>query len=269
MEHKSEKEINALTKEKILDGIKNNDIYFSDITEQWWGDVDIVKQAVIRKGYALEFAPVKITNNKETMITLLKENSDVVKYASKRLKNDRDFSLAVIENCPHLIFYLSEKITGNRELMLMAVEKNGNALQNVSAELKQDKELVLAAMKNNVDAFYYSSHEIKNDREVVKIAIEKNFKNLKMVSDKFKGDRELVSLAVSQNALALFEASKELQNDIEFLRILKKQEDVESAPQEYKDWLIERAATLEVLEEDEWMRKNNKLVNQSMKPRKF
>ena len=78
--------------------------------------------------------------------------------------------------------------------------------------------------------------------------------------------REVVIAAMNSRLDALSHASEELQNDFELLSWLKTMKNV---PDNKKQWFEERMKVLEILEDEAWMKKNNLVAKQSVKPKKF
>lgn len=76
--------------------------------------------------------------------------------------------------------FASDRLKNDKQMVLLAVNRNGFALEFASTELKNDKEVVLAAIKSfdnripNPDALQYASDEIKNNKEIVLEAMKRH-----------------------------------------------------------------------------------------------
>ena len=80
------------------------------------------------------FIQKRITNKKE-FLEAVKEDCDLLKYASEYLKNDKDVVLeAVKQNCSSLI-YASDELRNDKDVVLEAVNEDGCSIQYVSDEI--------------------------------------------------------------------------------------------------------------------------------------
>ena len=82
--------------------------------------------------------PNELRNNKEVVLEAVKQNGYALEYASKKLRADKEFILA-----------------------LMALRQSGWALEYTSAALKADKEVVMAAVQKRGRALQYASVALK------------------------------------------------------------------------------------------------------------
>ena len=109
---------------------------------------------------------------------------EIQKYSETKLDDVEIFEeLVRVKNQGELVQYASERLRGNRELMLIAVEnpnlkftsygnnrvigETGSPLEYASNELKNDREVVLNAIYHSVDAFKLSSPELRGDPQVI------------------------------------------------------------------------------------------------------
>lgn len=186
----------------------------------------------------------KVIDNKEELLTLLKENPLLIEVASDLLKKDKDVALSNVRNDGYALMYQKE-FQDDDEVVLASVEINGMSLRYASERLRSDKSIVLAAVKNDPQAKQYASEELKKDYDILKttalhygfvnlpddlrndrdfaLAIVKHDANRLDKAGKFKEDKEFVMEVVKIYGKALQYASKGLQNDREVvLEAMKK-----------------------------------------------
>ena len=118
-----------------------------------------------------------VRGSKRLMTRLVAKDSNVLQYASKGLKEDKEFMLAAVQQNGWALKYASEELKEDREFILAAVQPHGWALQFASEVLKDDREVVLAAVQQNGDALQYASKGLKGDKEVV-LAVTKDSMHL-------------------------------------------------------------------------------------------
>jgi len=134
---------------------------------------------------------------------------------SEELRNNQRIILTVVRNDADILHYVSKELRNNKHFMLMVVQCNGCALKYASDELRNDQEVVLAAVKNDGQALVYASTELYNNRDIVLVAVQSNANVLGFASKKMCSDKEIVLAAIRNNSNALNNASPELLDDIE------------------------------------------------------
>lgn len=92
----------------------------------------------------------ELCNNKEFMLKAIEMNEETLRYASKALRDDRDFALSVQ---PH--------ITGKSAPM-----------QNPFGRFSADRDFVLEAVKANPESIKYAADSLKYDRDFIQQAIK-------------------------------------------------------------------------------------------------
>ncbi len=124
-------------------------------------------------------------------------------------------AVAVTE-CGDALRFASDRLKDNKEVALAAINQNGSAFEIISDKLKNDKEVALAAIKNYIKAFYFASDELKEDQEVLdyvlnvskqntlileeKIALENDSDELEQLANNLK-DNKAVELAAVNHKL--------------------------------------------------------------------
>jgi len=130
--------------------------------------------------------------------------------------DNKEFVMSEIKNCGLMLEYASQRLQNNAEVVLAAVTENGTALRYASPELRCNKAIVLTAVKECGLALEYCAYMFKcpdypDSREVVTAAVSNCGTALKYAPE-FQSDRRVVLAAVKNNGLALSYAP-EFQND--------------------------------------------------------
>jgi hypothetical protein len=114
-------------------------------------------------------------NDKETVILI---NESVKEFIHK--------------NNIQLIKFCSDKLKNDRSLVLELVKVNGKNLSGVRHSFKDDQEIVLAAVKSTPDAFQYISKRFRENNDIVNFVLRSSPEQIKYVSKNFKSNKELV-----------------------------------------------------------------------------
>jgi len=116
-----------------------------------------------KNGMLLKYASDKLKNNRNVVITAVSNYGMALEYASDRLKNDKQIVLHAISNSSSALFHASDKLRDDEDVILAAVSKFGYTLKYASENLKNNKNIVCAALISRPDAFEYMSKELKYD----------------------------------------------------------------------------------------------------------
>mmetsp|Transcript_61590 Transcript_61590/g.144363 ORF Transcript_61590/g.144363 Transcript_61590/m.144363 type:complete len:404 (+) Transcript_61590:39-1250(+) len=210
---------------------------FPEFSEALRGDAELCKAAMGDLGVPLKYATDSIKDNREVVELLLQNNARNFRYASERLRNDKDFAMAVIQKhftypwCVDEIFdHVSRAIKGDFDIMMVAVQLQPTTLRYATPHLRDNKELVLAAVQSKrctrfSDALgkdfcdWFPREEFADDRDVMMALVKKMPLLLKQASRKLRSDRELVRAAVEVDGDALEFASQELRGDREIVSL--------------------------------------------------
>jgi hypothetical protein len=141
-------------------------------------DRDLCAQILYSNTQALRYMPAEVKDDANLVLTvLLKESKDemrhLVKEASIRLRNDKDFMTKAITFLTSNIFYASEELKDDKEFLLAAIESDPQSLQYASERLRDDSELVLQCVLKDPKSIGYASDRIKDDEEFILYLLDK------------------------------------------------------------------------------------------------
>ena len=77
------------------------------------------------------------------MLTAVKNDGQILYFASERLRDDKDIVLAAIENKPIIIKYASLRLRKDKDVAKLAVSKGKkNVLSFLDPDLQKDEEIL-------------------------------------------------------------------------------------------------------------------------------
>ena len=178
----------------------------------------------------------KILDNEDFFFHTVIKYTDVLKYASDRLKNDKDFIMRIVAFDGYALGGVPEKYREDEKVIFEAINPNhsqddSDAIQFVSDRLWEDKKFMLKALKYNLSILHF-------------------------INDKFKDDEDVILFAAKQDAEYAFQnASIRLKNDKSFFkkinRLLVKQGKEPLEYKIYKEYKKPTYIDTEYFEDDE------------------
>ncbi len=169
---------------------------------------------------------------------IIHRNGDVLKYASNRLRDDKEVVLLAVKSSGWSLQYASDRLSDDKEVVLFAVKQYWGAWYEASPRLRKDKDVVIEAIKNNIYllndvsfdlvddkefmlraisidalAYCYVSERLKNDRDLIILAVKKDGMIIKELPSEFKDDKEIATIAVSRGPNILEYVSPRLKDD--------------------------------------------------------
>jgi hypothetical protein len=124
---------------------------------------EVIMDAVMQNGRALEYASASVTNDKEYWMAAVTQHCIALWYASDIMKNDKEVVLVAVKHYGRALEYASVAMKNDKEVVMTAVAGHDTALEFASDALKNDKEVVMAAVSQNGIAFRYASAALFND----------------------------------------------------------------------------------------------------------
>ena len=125
----------------------------------WWALLERDKRIWI------EDAPTDFRDNEEFVIKALRDEADNIKYASYRLRNDKDVCLAVLyENHNLLTGYEGETILNDYDFMIKIIrEYNWENVKFASKDLRNNKDFMRSAIRVSSKAKSYLGDKLLED----------------------------------------------------------------------------------------------------------
>lgn len=181
-------------------------------------DEDVVLAAVLRNGYALEWASPRLRNMHHIVLSGIDTGADgsVIIFAGDTLKDNIEFVVDAVLYTKYrpemVVASASSRIRNDKECALRILEICGAALQYFSTKLRDDVDVVLAAINQSSTALQYASSRLRSDKHVVSAAVQKNGETLQFALYKMRNNKEVVKAAVLKSPTSIKFASKALKN---------------------------------------------------------
>lgn len=171
---------------------------------------DLFLASLAKDARSLDRAPAEMCND-DAIIYLAAQaplhGDEALKYASDRLKDDRDFVIAVLKCNGGNIKYANVEFRDDEEAVLAAVisSRDPNILFYASNKLRSNTIFVNKALRqgfqNSVDFLSFFSDEMWVDREFIKFALDNTPANYvakytAKIADKYASDAEIMTKLV-------------------------------------------------------------------------
>ena len=237
LEFRSEKEIvlMALGKdpyciEHVLDqGLLNDrEVILAGINSGYYSDY-------CENGIVFKYASKKLRADRNLLELALPEFGAALNYASKDLQLDIDLNKKAIEissrdtqgymSC-YSLEGMPKEIQHNKEIILHALKYRFLDCGAIPDTLLNDRDIGLAIIKAGIcGGFKMLNSELRADFELAKAAVNLDGNNLQHLSKKLKSNPEIVSTALHSNFASIEHVSRDceiLSNKSEIMKILKK-----------------------------------------------
>ena len=141
-----------------------------------------------------------------------------LKYASQRVRSDKEVVLPAIAARASDLKYVSEELKNDKDVVMTAVTQGGYLLEYASPKLQDDDEVVIAAVKQFPTTFMYASERIRGDKNIIKVLIAGEVDILATASETVLNDRRFLLELIEDHPSAIKWVACELQRDEEFIR---------------------------------------------------
>jgi hypothetical protein len=162
-------------------------------------------------------SPEKLKNDKDFVLAVVNNFGLALQYASDEVKANPKVVLAAVNNFGLALKYASDKMKANPKIVMAAISYLSSPWKDASKALKADRDFVLAALRKNVTVWKYVSETFKNDRNFVLAALLENSNLWGSVSETFKNDRDFVLAALRVNSDVWAYVSETFKNDRDFV----------------------------------------------------
>jgi hypothetical protein len=162
--------------------------------------------STLKMGYGWDYSNLCQQDNRDLMLSVIAKNGELLKYASKRLQNDKELVELSIENYPLAYTYASKRLKNMKSISKKALEQSTSVYSEMSELLKKDRELALIFAKS---AFWISikklNQEFQADREIMLLAIENHKEALRYADESLKRDKFFIKEALILNPEVYYE----------------------------------------------------------------
>ena len=189
--------------------------FFKMLSKKLKENKDVVKVAVQRYGYSLEYASPEFRDNKEVVLEAVKNKGDILYLLSDRLCDDEEVVLEAI-NEGISILYASPRLRNNKKFIILSVQSFTNFSSDIISFLTSDK--IKEDLKKDIDVlralapnfkFILNEDYLKiNDKNILYDLAKINGYVLCYI-DKSLIDKKILKLAFMQNGITVRCLSKE------------------------------------------------------------
>lgn len=192
----------------------------------------------------MRYASERLRDNRDIVLASL-QNGGSMSSASERLKDDRDLVIESINWGNAYGVYgggISERLRNDREIALMVAEKDPALLRFRGESLRNDPEMFLKLITaDRRFAWTDKKTNLWHNREVILEALKINVGVLEVlglehINSELRNDPEIIVAAIMNQGIAISFAPEKFQKDCKFILLASKD------PQTFKEipWFSER-----------------------------
>ena len=151
--------------------LSRDNISFFELTKEQKTDKELALKVVTNNGHQLKhYLSQEIINNKEIVMTAIKDYSGALKWASNKLKDDKEVVLEAIKNNGCTLKYASDRLKDDKDVVMTAIKQNYSALEYASPRLQNDKDIVMEIENEKSIEKYIENYwkEYNSNKETVK-----------------------------------------------------------------------------------------------------
>ena len=137
-------------------------------------DKETMLSVVKEHGFLLEYAGEKLKCDKEMVMAAVCERAHSLEFASPELQDDDEFVMKAITRQPRALRYASERIRSDKQLILRLIENNTTILDHASQTLLNDANFMLSLIERDADAYFSCDHTLRSDHDFLAAAIQCN-----------------------------------------------------------------------------------------------
>lgn len=233
-------------------------------------DIDIIKEILKKKPKEFLNLDKKIQKNKELIFLAISNNNnfDIIKVIDKKILNDDDFMLKLIEIDPYFFEFSSISIRSNKDIVIKILQNKklydfSRICKHIAHPLTDDEDLCKKFVSNNYYCFTYFSENLQADEKIHQYLIDKNrfflleethpniknnkdiilqilklkHVNFNYISEELKDDKDIALHAILKEPSQYLYISDRLKNDEELLKIALQRNGgiLEYAPENFKN----------------------------------
>ena len=233
----------------IFAAIECNPMVFKHFTEALKDDTEVAQAAIQKDGFLLEAANPRFRHDKAFLLRAahagpmagamllfvsddLKDDAELVKasvqkesnffrYASDRLRHDREFVLDLLKHCQHawqVLLIADERFRDDEEMILAIAAESGHSAIYASERLMSDRAFVLQVLsvsENTMFILQYALDQFRDDEEMVTTAIRRHGEAMYQASERLRHDKAFVLAMLQLNPNAYVGIGSPLREDPE------------------------------------------------------
>ena len=145
----------------------------------------------------------KKTDDKEHVLNRVKRDATYIRYASDRLKDDKEVVMAAMNSAysyQEIFKHISKRLQSQLSVIIKGVSTDKSIYKSLPKNTRFKKQVTLAAVSKNGDSLRFTSNELKDNYQVVKAAIINAGHSIKYASKRLKDNKKLALLAVSTSS---------------------------------------------------------------------
>ena len=229
-------------KDVVLAAVKQLHVYaLEHASKGLRNDRDVVLEAVIYNGRSLQYASEELQNDREIVLEAVKSDRHVLSFVYPNFQDDLEIVSAAISLdtiCGRNMYgpvlrYASPRLRSNRNIVLMAVQSHGLEIEYANPIFLNDEEIVFTAFENRRDdgsQYYGKPHTIS------KYILPKMWKKINEMEKKEEiENKEASTLLTDKIAEVADKMTEGLENMFMYFSDYKKEE-----RRAEKDWMLKR-----------------------------
>ena len=191
-------------KDVMMVAVAHYPLNFKYASDRLKGDIDLIKATYKANPYLFESSPFDeykklFIGEREFVLEVMRENDSpfisseyaddeevvrtavakegvLIRYASARLREDKDFILEILANRQtskkyepfSILAYLSEDFRDDKEIVAACAMENASEYKHASEKVKSDADFALELMMNmGIDLYEMLTPEVKSNKDVV------------------------------------------------------------------------------------------------------
>ncbi len=107
--------------------------------------------------------PVQTKEEKDVVLEAVLNAGEAIQFADPKLKLDKEITLAAIKQSAYAFEHVDDKFKANKEIVETAISSDGYMLEHANKKFKKDKVVVLKALEtSNLSNFTDFASEISS-----------------------------------------------------------------------------------------------------------
>lgn len=169
-------------REVIISMLEKDGTQLRGLHDDWKKDVELVRVAMRQNLECLFYVSEELAGDpnimhdagldqKETALQAVRTCWRALLFASEQIRNDPEVVFAAIEDFDSsALIYASKALRADRTFALAVVKKRGDLLRDFEPAIKNDFEIVLEAVKNTDRALQYAGAAVKDNPQIKEAA---------------------------------------------------------------------------------------------------